>query len=134
MNFIDRLLGRNNKATQIANARMDLPLPQTMRGTGFYSGIGMQDLFANLSRRLPNSTKDWVSICGDLMLNSIVAISLDYFIRAFIDSNNNGKWDTGNLVKHIQPENVYYYPKKLNVKANWEFEETWDLYGTPLLE
>ncbi len=58
----------------------------------------------------------------------------DYFIRAFIDSNNNGKWDTGNLVKHIQPENVYYYPKKLNVKANWEFEETWDLYSTPLLE
>ena len=58
----------------------------------------------------------------------------DYYIRAFIDSNNNGKWDTGNLVKHIQPENVYYYPKKLNVKANWEFEETWDLYSTPLLE
>jgi hypothetical protein len=81
MNLIERLLGRNSKATQIANARMDLPLPQTMRGTSFFSGIGMQDLFGNLSRRLPNSTKDWVGICGDLMLNSIVAISLDFFIR-----------------------------------------------------
>jgi hypothetical protein len=58
----------------------------------------------------------------------------DYYIRAFIDSNKNGKWDTGNLVKRIQPENVYYYPKKLNVKANWEFEETWDLFSTPLLK
>jgi HK97 family phage portal protein len=86
MNFIDRLLGRNTKATQIANARMDLPLPQTMRGTSFFSGIGMQDLFGNLSRRLPNSTKDWTLICGDLMLNSIVAISLDFFIRSFAEA------------------------------------------------
>ena len=86
MGIFDRFLGRNSKATQIANARMDLPLPQTMRGTSFYSGIGLQDLFANLSRRLPNSTKDWVGICGDLMLNSIVAISMDYFIRAFAEA------------------------------------------------
>jgi HK97 family phage portal protein len=86
MGIFDRFLGRNSKATQIANPRMDLPLPQVMRGTNFYSGIGMQDLFANLSRRLPNSTKDWVGICGDLMLNSIVAISMDYFIRAFSEA------------------------------------------------
>jgi HK97 family phage portal protein len=85
MGIFDRLLGKSTKATQ-ANVRMDLPLPQVMRGTNFYSGIGMQDLFANLSRRLPNSTKDWVGICGDLMLNSIVAISMDYFIRAFSEA------------------------------------------------
>ena len=85
MNFIDRLLGKNSKATQ-ANVRMDLPLPTVMRGTNFYSGIGLQDLYAQLSRRLPNSTKDWSLICGDLMLNSIVAISMDYFIRAFAEA------------------------------------------------
>ena len=85
MGIFDRFLGRNSKATQ-ANPRMDLPLPTVMRGTNFYSGIGMQDLFAQLSRRLPNSTKDWTSICGDLMLNSIVAISMDYFIRAFSEA------------------------------------------------
>jgi HK97 family phage portal protein len=85
MGIFDRFLGRNSKATQ-ANPRMDLPLPTVMRGTNFYSGIGMQDLFAQLSRRLPNSTKDWSLICGDLMLNSIVAISMDYFIRAFSEA------------------------------------------------
>jgi HK97 family phage portal protein len=84
MGIFDIFLGR--KATQIANARLDLPLPQVMRGTNFYSGIGMQDLFAQLSRRLPNSTKDWSNICGDLMLNSIVAISMDFFIRAFAEA------------------------------------------------
>ena len=86
MGILDRLLGRNTKATQIANPRMDLPLPQVMRGTNFYSGIGMQDLYANLSRRLPNSSKDWTIICGDLMLNSVVAISMDYYIRAFAEA------------------------------------------------
>jgi hypothetical protein len=31
------------------------------------------------------------------------------------------------------PEEVYYYNKKLSLRANWEFEETWDLKAIPLL-
>lgn len=57
----------------------------------------------------------------------------DYYIRMFIDENGNGKWDTGELASHKQPEQVYYYPKKLTLMANWEFEETWDYKQTPLL-
>jgi len=33
-----------------------------------------------------------------------------------------------------QPEEVYYYPKMLSLKANWEFEETWNYTEVPLLE
>lgn len=58
----------------------------------------------------------------------------DYFLRAFIDSNSNGIWDTGDISNKIQPETVYYYSKKLSLRANWEFEETWDLDAIPLLE
>ena len=58
----------------------------------------------------------------------------DYYMRAFIDENRNGKWDTGDLLTRRQPEKVFYNPKKLSLRANWEFEETWDLYATPLLE
>lgn len=58
----------------------------------------------------------------------------DYYLRAFIDSNRNGVWDTGDLSKKLQPETVYYYNKKLSLRANWEFEETWDLGSVPLLE
>jgi HK97 family phage portal protein len=71
------------KSQPIATINQNLPLPQTMRGANYLSGIGLQDLFANLSRRLPNTNKDWQNIAGDLMLNSIVAISLDYYIRGF---------------------------------------------------
>ncbi len=58
----------------------------------------------------------------------------EYYLRAFIDSNRNGVWDTGDIKSHLQPETVYYYNKKLTLRANWEFEETWDLTKVPLLE
>jgi hypothetical protein len=58
----------------------------------------------------------------------------DFYLRAFIDSNRNGIWDTGDISKKLQPETVYYYNKKLSLRANWEFEETWDLQAVPLLE
>ena len=55
-----------------------------------------------------------------------------YYIRMYIDSNNNGKWDTGLYDKKIQPEEVYYYPKVWEMKANFEFEEDWDVKAVPL--
>jgi HK97 family phage portal protein len=81
MGFLDNILGRKN--TPVAQVDKLLPLQTTMRQTGYLTGIGGQDLYAYLSRRLPGSIKDWTSVAGDLMLNSIVAISMDYYIRAF---------------------------------------------------
>lgn len=55
-----------------------------------------------------------------------------YYARAFIDTNRNGEWDTGDLKSHRQPEEVYYYPKKLNIRKNWDVEQSWDIYALPL--
>ena len=55
-----------------------------------------------------------------------------YFLRLTIDSNGNGKWDTGNYKSHLQPEEVYYYPKKLRLRANWDMDESWNIYQTAL--
>ncbi|MEI6752956.1 MAG: Ig-like domain-containing protein [Paludibacter sp.] len=57
-----------------------------------------------------------------------------YYLRLYIDENGNGMWDTGELAKQLQPEQVYYYPGKLTLKANWDFEETWDYNQTPILQ
>ena len=54
-----------------------------------------------------------------------------YFARLFFDSDANGKWSTG-ILDSIQPEEVAYFPKKLNLKKNWDITETWDIYATPL--
>ena len=55
-----------------------------------------------------------------------------YYLRLTIDSNGNGQWDTGNYLQHLQPEEVYYYPKKLRLRANWDLDENWNIYETAL--
>ena len=55
-----------------------------------------------------------------------------YYLRLTIDSNGNGKWDTGNYRDHLQPEEVYYYPKKLRLRRNWDLDESWNIYETAL--
>ena len=55
-----------------------------------------------------------------------------YYLRLTIDANGNGKWDTGNYKDHLQPEEVYYYPKKLRLRANWDLDENWDIYQTAI--
>ncbi|PRX56667.1 Ig-like domain-containing protein [Flagellimonas meridianipacifica] len=47
-----------------------------------------------------------------------------YMIRVIFDDNANGIWDTGNYLKKIQPEKVSYYPDIIEVRANWELEQS----------
>lgn len=52
-------------------------------------------------------------------------------LRLYIDQNNNNQWDTGVLLQHQQPEPVYYYPKTITLRANWDVEETWSVFVAP---
>ena len=61
-----------------------------------------------------------------------LAPNTKYYVRMFMDRNGNGKWDTGNVEKRMQPEEVYYLPKSWEMKANFDFEETWDIHSTPV--
>ena len=54
-----------------------------------------------------------------------------YYARLFIDRNRNGKYDTG-ILDSIQPEDVYYYPKKIVLKKNWDVEQTWNVNELPV--
>ena len=49
-----------------------------------------------------------------------------------VTANGNGIWDTGNVSQKIQPEEVYYYPKKIELKKNWEVEQAWNPFEMPL--
>ena len=55
-----------------------------------------------------------------------------YYVRMFNDRNGNGAWDTGNYKEGLQPEEVYYFPKSWEMKANFDFEETWDIHAVPV--
>ena len=50
-----------------------------------------------------------------------------YTFRLIEDINSNDIWDTGNYLKQVQPEPVYYFPNELDVRANWDLNETFNL-------
>ena len=54
------------------------------------------------------------------------------YVRLVEDRNGNGKFDTGSLEDHIQPENVFYLPKMLEMRENWDYSETWNVRAIAL--
>jgi hypothetical protein len=56
-----------------------------------------------------------------------------YYFRLYYDVNKNGRWDSGNYLKHIQPEPVRYYPKKIEIKAYRDYLEEWDVEALDLI-
>lgn len=54
------------------------------------------------------------------------------YIRVVEDRNGNGKFDVGSLEGHIQAENVFYMPKMLDMRENWDYSETWNIRSTEL--
>ena len=55
-----------------------------------------------------------------------------YYLKAFVDNNDNGLWDTGDYYADLQPEEVYYYPKEVECKEKWDITIGWDLNATPV--
>ena len=45
-----------------------------------------------------------------------------------IETDSVGK----DILIAIQPDYVYYYPKTINVKKNWDMEQTWNVFETAL--
>lgn len=58
----------------------------------------------------------------------------DYYLRLFIDSNHDMKWTSGSYEEKLQPEKVIYSPKKMTLRANWDFEEVWNTEEFPILK
>ena len=55
----------------------------------------------------------------------------NYYMRAFVDLNGNGVWDTGVYDEDRQPEPVYYYQEEIACKAKWDISRQWNLTATP---
>lgn len=55
-----------------------------------------------------------------------------YYARAFIDIDGDGKWTTGQVASKRLAEDVFYYPKKLLLRKNWDLEQDWALLDTPV--
>ena len=46
----------------------------------------------------------------------------EFMFKAILDKNFNGKWDTGEYLKHVLPEEVLYHDEIIKVRSNWDIE------------
>ena len=53
-----------------------------------------------------------------------------YILRIIYDENKNKEWDTGNYLEKRQSEEVIYFPTAIDVRANWDVEQVFDLKTT----
>lgn len=52
-----------------------------------------------------------------------------YTLRIIYDDNKNKIWDTGSYLEKRQSEEVIYFPKEIDVRANWDVEQPFNLGG-----
>lgn len=95
----------------------------------------------NLKVTIPDSTKSYVlELINDqkkLMHTDIVKKNTlinykdfpagKYQVRVIYDTNNNGRWDSGNVKQKLYPEQIVLIPTTFTIRANWEAEETIDI-------
>ena len=55
----------------------------------------------------------------------------EYYLRAIVDANKNGQWDTGDYSIGLQAEDVYYHPDAIECKANWDHTTLFDVNRHP---
>ncbi|WP_035669343.1 Ig-like domain-containing protein [Flavobacterium sp. 83] len=77
------------------------------------------------------NTKGEVLATGYSEKNTIIDFNLIepalYTLRAVYDENKNKEWDSGNYLEKRQAEEVIYFSKEIDVRANWDVNQVFDL-------
>ncbi|MBU8892947.1 MAG: Ig-like domain-containing protein [Bacteroidales bacterium] len=77
--------------------------------------------------------KEGEKIIKETTINSDQIVEFDYLppkefiFKVILDTNFNNKWDTGEYLKNIQPEEVLYHIEKIKVRSNWDIEINLDV-------
>jgi hypothetical protein len=50
-----------------------------------------------------------------------------FTLRLIYDQNKNKAYDTGNYLEKKYSEEVIYFSKEIDVRANWDVEQVFDL-------
>ncbi|RTY96050.1 Ig-like domain-containing protein [Flavobacterium sp. GT3R68] len=50
-----------------------------------------------------------------------------FTLRLIYDENKNKEWDSGNYLEKTQAEEVIYFPKEIDVRANWDVDQIFDV-------
>lgn len=125
------LLLRENAVTAIFDARnKEIRKSFTLGDANDYGTL-------TLSVESPDTTKSYIleivnkdkNIISSFPISKKTSVKLNkykqgiYYGRIVYDENKNGIWDTGNLKEGKQPEAIWYEPKELSIRANWDRNE-----------
>ena len=99
----------------------------TSRDEGYYGvlHVDIKGVHCPLIVQLMDSKE---SVLRERVVRQDETVSFEYLkpsqykIKFVHDCNDNGKWDTGDYMKAVQPEKVEYYNGEINVRSNWELE------------
>jgi len=98
--------------------------------------------YGNLTVNLQNVEKfpvivELTNTKGDIIAShySESTTKIDFFLlepnlftlRVIYDDNKNREWDSGNFLEKKQAEKVIYFPKEIDVRANWDVEQSFNL-------
>jgi len=118
----------NNSALRPYNNKSDtLRTKKLILDKKLLSGLGMKIITNEKNYILQIINSDNEIVVSKINVQTIKLLSFQpgvYTIRAILDTNGNGIWDTGDVVNHVEPENILYYKESINLKANWEI---WDI-------
>lgn len=64
---------------------------------------------------------------GESRVAFLFIAPMKYRLQAFHDTDGDGKLSIGDYFAHRQPERLHLYEKTLELRANWDIEETWHL-------
>jgi len=94
----------------------------TNGGTGSIKGSVQTEFKSFIIQLLNQDYKEVAQIWNQKNFQFRTLEPGSYRIRVLVDENNNGRWDPGDPEFKKAPEKVYFYPKPIDVRANWELE------------
>ncbi len=50
-----------------------------------------------------------------------------FTLKLIHDRNDNGVWDTGDYLEHLQPEEVLFHPGSITIRSNFDMEVNWEI-------
>ena len=94
--------------------------------------VGIDSSFQLITQLIvPGKDKEQVFLEKIIQNDQIVEFSFlppkEFIFKVILDKNFNGKWDTGDYMNHIQPEEVLYHTEKVKVRSNWDIEINFDV-------
>ncbi len=128
--FVD-IYGDKNKRAPLKRFNVDKPENYSLLTLNItVPDTGKQYVVEILNDKKEVLRSDVISKSGKLLYKNYYTGK--YSVRVVYDDNKNGKWDSGNVKEHRQPENIWVNEAIITLRPNWEQESPVNIPKEPV--